>query len=225
VASWSLPLAAQDLSVGLRGGLSATSFVGETGWTARTGATGGAAITIGVHRLAAVQVEMLVTQAGGDLPAVSTVRFDYPAERASLTYFQVPLLARLRLESVLPGRVRPLIVAGPAFSALLGCQYRHDGATSWTDAGPWSCRPRGSVSRDGVVPAVAVPFGQIRTVDVGLLAGAGVEIALGPSLLTVEARYGQGLLSVDRVEAPGVRNAGWSFMLGLSRGIRRPFGP
>jgi hypothetical protein len=212
----------QELVIGVKGGMVRSGFTNMPGWVSRTGATAGAALSTTIHPFAALQVDLLITSAGADFPGTpEDVQLYRPAEQVSFTYLQIPLLARLRLNSVVAAPVRPTLMAGPAVSVLLGCRYAREGPDTWSPAPegvPVSCRSRNPRSRanGGAYPAIGVHFSDPRTLDAALLAGAGLEISLGATSLSIETRYSQSLLEFDRIPG-GARHRGWSVLLGWSR--------
>jgi len=213
---------AQALALGLRAGASSTRFVSDEGWEHRLGAAGGVLLSLGLHDLLALQVEFLVAEAGAHFPGNPDGFPRWPDKDVGLTYLQMPVLARLQLRSMMPGFIRPTAHLGPALSVLVSCNYARQGPDRFLDAPegePVSCRSRHPAVRDagGAVPDIGVPFAQPRAYDVGVVAGAGVEVVVGTSLVTFEARYGRGFLSVDRLGIPAARNEGWLITATWSR--------
>lgn len=158
---------------------------------ARTGLVIGGQLTVRVNPLFAVQPEVLYVQKGlegslafGGTPVALTYRNDY---------LEFPVLARLSLG----GRsVRPFVLAGPAVAFALACEIdgEAEGATETIDCDEADAEPAG--------------------VDVGLVAGGGLEFPIGMNSLTLGARYTVGLL--EALDGTGSRNRAVAVTLGFT---------
>ncbi len=113
-----------------------------------------------------------------------------------LAYLELPMLAKLVLSR---GRFRPLLFAGPAPALQIGCDVQFivgDQAS------------RSTCGRD--------QFSLFRTLDVGAVAGGGVEIRWpgSGSALALEARYTAGLRSV--LDDTNVKNRALGILIALT---------
>jgi outer membrane protein with beta-barrel domain len=111
-----------------------------------------------------------------------------------LAYLEMPLLVKL---SVSRRRIRPLFFGGPAPSLQIGCDFQFitTEQTSRSTCGQ-------------------ADFSLFRTFDVGLVAGAGVEVHWPDSALSLEARYTAGLRSI--LAEAEVRNRAFGLVLALT---------
>ena len=103
-------------------------------------------------------------------PAATAVRLD-------MRYLDVPILLRAGF----PGeRLLASFFAGPYLGFLLSCQVTPTGAA-------------GTACDEITAAQRFVP----RETDVGVLAGAGLDVAIGTSTIFVDARYALGFLSIQ----------------------------
>jgi len=96
-----------------------------------------------------------------------------PAVDTELTFLEVPLLARYDFGKT----VQPYLIAGPSFGYLLKSELK-------TNAGGFG--------------ATADPKETLKALDIGISAGAGVDIPLGPLFLFLESRYTWGLQDLNK---------------------------
>lgn len=111
-----------------------------------------------------------------------------------LAYLEVPLLAKFVLSR---RRVRPLLFGGPAPAFQIGCDFQFITAEVSTRS---TCGE--------------AEFSLFRTFDLGLVAGAGVEMRWPQSALALEARYTAGLRSI--LGEAEVRNRTFGLVLALT---------
>ncbi len=111
-----------------------------------------------------------------------------------LAYLEMPLLAKFVLTR---RRFRPLLFAGPAPSVQIGCDFQFIAADQSTRS---TCGE--------------AEFSLFRTFDVGVVAGAGMEVRWPQSALALEARYTAGLRSI--LDATDVRNRSFGLVLALT---------
>lgn len=138
----------------------------------RTGVVAGAFLEIPAGPTFALRPEVLFTMKGDKEETddlTTTVEFDY---------IEVPFLAQLRLPT---GPIRPLIYGGPSVSMRLGSKTTIEGTDDLGEV---------SIEED--------LDDQTKSVDFGLVAGAGVQIPFGSGTgLGLEARYDYGLVDVN----------------------------
>ncbi len=189
-------LGAQDLTIGLKGGLNVANVSADqielVDTDSRTAFVGGGFLTIGLGERFAIQPEVLYAQKGFSVGALGT--------RASvdLDYFDIPVLLKVNL--VQPTQqVRPVVFAGPfiAFET--------------------SCSVSGEVGGIGGSTDCDVALGARETTDAGIAFGAGVDIAATQGLLILlDARYNLGLVNLDsEAGSDSVKSRVWSFMAGF----------
>lgn len=198
---------AQEVSVGLKGGLNKTEATLPLASTVERGrATGfhvGAFASLRLSPLVELQIEALYTEKGlagrranGDL--------SYELEGG---YVEIPVLAKVRAPLGLGGAVRPYVFAGPTVALEVSCQVRgRDGSTYLY----YLC--------DGP----PIHFDQRKKLDYGLMLGAGVEIPMRAVRLSVDLTYDWGIRDLaDSPDIPGEVRHG-AFM--VSAGFARVFG-
>jgi hypothetical protein len=179
--------AAQDdgAAFGLKGGLSLASFRGDGASYEsrdqvldpgrRTGIVVGAFVALPVGRTVAIQPEALYVQKGATYTAAPGAELLYQVD-----YLEVPLLLKLRLGS---GSTRGALLAGPAAG------FRLNGTV---------------IARSpGEEESTADVSDMLRSVDWGLVLGAGVDFAAGSGALGLEARYTWGLTDLGKEPGPG----------------------
>lgn len=157
----------------------------------RNGLVLGGQLTIRVNALFAFQPELLYVQKGlegaldfGGTPVDLAYRSDY---------LEVPLLARLSLG----GRtVRPFVLAGPSLAFSVACHVD------------------GEVDGDTETIACADADAEPAAVDLGLVAGGGLELPIGMNALTVGARYTAGLL--EALDGTGSRHRTVAITVGFT---------
>lgn len=114
-------------------------------------------------------------------------------EGLKLSYFEIPLLYRIKLSRE-PG-LRPHIYLGP----YLGIQI--------------DCSVRGTSTKCDDIPGV-----NTKTVDVGGMAGGGVDYDVGPFVLSGGARYSFGVSSVADFELGSVKESAKNGVFSLYAG-------
>ena len=127
----------------------------------------------------------------------ATSTFDF-----SSAYLEIPLL--LRLEFAPNRRLRPFIVAGPAFGAQIDC-----GGTTTSSSGTLDLNCAELEARSGIV---------VKKTDVSAVLGGGIGFPIGAAHLTLATRYTMGFLSV--IGNNDNHNGALSFYVGLGRARR-----
>lgn len=183
------------MAVGPKGGVTVTSFAGDIGGTvrARTGGLGGLFISANFGEVFALQPEFLIAQRGGILTNNNTENSIY------FTYFDIPVLAKLRLP--IDKVFYPHLLLGPDFAF----------------------NTNTSVSSRDTKTGTNIVFngGDFNKTDLGVLAGAGVDFQSKRVMVTADARYGSSFNSLgsnNNTVSINYRNVGWSFTAGV--GIR-----
>jgi hypothetical protein len=149
----------------------------------KRGAITGVYLHFPVSAVAAIRPELLFSLRGGRTLVGITGTDDFADVDMELAYMELPLLARL----VWPrGQVRPAVFGGPSVALRIGCDLLvvlPDSAT------------RSTCGEEQETPGL-VDVSQVRTWDVGWVAGAAVELYLPRTTLSLQGRYSQGLRSI-----------------------------
>lgn len=167
--------AAAGFRVGLRSaGLDASQQVDPT----RSLVLGGY-LGFGISDRLALQVEVAYGSRGASGLGLGADALDDAATPVELEmqYLEVPVLLRAGFPT---GRLLPSFFAGPYAAFVLSCEVTPDG---------------GDTTRCD--DAVASQRFSPRTTDLGLVAGAALDVAMGQSTVFVDARYTFGVLSIQ----------------------------
>lgn len=156
-------------------GATFSTLRGVDGLGSRTGLVGGLSVVLPNDGFIAFQPEALLVNKGAKASTGD-------AEGLKLSYFEIPLLVRVKLNRE-PG-LRPHVYAGP----YLGIEV--------------DCSVKGTTSRCNDLPGV-----NTRTVDVGGIVGGGVDYDFGPFVFTGGARYSFGVSSVADFEIDAVKQS------------------
>jgi hypothetical protein len=171
-----MPCAAGAMGIekGVKAGVNLASFRGEFADLAdakiRTGFVGGAFVAFGFAPDLAVQVEALFSQKGAKFESVGMDEEGNPTGQTydtfvKVNYLEVPVLLRGTLLRGAP--VQPMYLIGPTAGISLG----------------------GTVESDGLPDA---DLDELKSVDLGLVLGAGAAFRLGGRKVTAEFRYTTG---------------------------------
>jgi len=159
----------------------------------RQGALTGVYLSAPLSGILSARPELLFALKGGRTAAIleggGSVLLDI-----ELAYLELPLLLRLSLPT---GSVRPVLFTGPAPALQIGCDLAL------------------------VVPGAPVratcdeaEFDVIRKVDIGFVAGGGVEWRWSQASLGLEARYTSGVRSI--IDGSDVRNQAIGILVSLT---------
>jgi Outer membrane protein beta-barrel domain len=149
----------------------------------KRGAITGVYLHFPVSAVVAIRPELLFSLRGGRTLVGIAGTDDFADIDMELAYMELPLLARL----VWPrGQVRPAVFGGPSVALRIGC----DLLVVLPDA-----VTRSTCGEETVDPGF-VDVSQLRTWDVGWVAGAAVELYLARTTLSLQGRYTEGLRSV-----------------------------
>lgn len=188
------PTLAAQTTVSVRGGASISTLAGDDieGASSRTGMNVGAAVTFGASAGLGFQVGGTFVQKGAK-DTEDGVDIDFAYE-----YLEVPVLLRLGVPSV--RAVSPHFVLGPVVSVELSCEVER--------------------STQGVASSVKCDdtSAPIKLIDLGAMAGAGLDVATFRALsITVDVLYNLGLSTIDATgSANDVKNRAWSILAGVA---------
>ena len=186
-------------TLSLIGGVSSTTLVGKDAadnLNRRQGVLAGLSVVYSLTSMVQLEIDALYARKGfRSTGATST--FDF-----SSAYLEIPLL--LRLEFAPNRRLRPFIVAGPAFGAQIDC-----GGTTTSSSGTLDLNCAELEARSGIV---------VKKTDVSAVLGGGIGLPIGAVHLTLATRYTMGFLSV--IGNNDNHNGALSFYVGLGRARR-----
>jgi hypothetical protein len=152
----------------------------------KRGAITGVYLHFPVSAVVAIRPELLFSLRGGRTLVGLAGTDDFADVDMELAYLELPLLARL----VWPrGQVRPAVFGGPSVALRIGCDLL---VVLPDTVNRSTC---GEDPEDPETPAF-VDVSQLRTWDVGWVAGAAVELYLPRTTLSLQGRYTEGLRSV-----------------------------
>jgi hypothetical protein len=180
--------------IGLKGGIgiSDLSVENDDSFDSRTAFIGGGFATIGLGETFFLQPEVLYALKG------ASSDFEGVEATIALDYIEIPLLVGAQF-GLGGSSVVPRVFAGPAVAFETGCKISgEDGFVS--------------VELDCDEAEI-----QTKSVDFGLVFGAGLAIPLGGFELIIDGRYDLGLTNVNDSEFDdeSVKNRAWQFMAGV----------
>lgn len=188
-------VAAQDLMIGVKGGINSSNLSLDDSegleTSAKTGVVAGVFAEFGISDLFAIRPEGLYSSKGFEASEDATEL------ELEVNYIEFPLLLVARLGS---SSIRPVLFAGPVLSFESKCSA--------------------SGSEGGVEVEVSCdefPGDPIETnsTDFGVAFGAGVEADVGNVVLLADGRYTLGSSDIDPEASSSAKNRAWSFMAGV----------
>lgn len=187
------PSAAQDLVVGVKGGLNIADIHAEdageeTETDTRTGLLGGLFAEIRLGEVFALRPEGLFTRKG------TSSEEEGVTVEADLDYLEVPVLLAARIPT--GTRVRPRAFAGPAIAFETKCEL--EGVQGGT-----------AVAFDCEEFEAEDPFDTEDT-DLGVVLGAGLEVEGDRLTFLLDGRYTHGLTDLIDEERVTIENRVWS---------------
>jgi len=191
-----LPLAAglaAQTTLGIHGGASIATLGGSDVGSAdaRTGMNFGASVTFPVGEILGIQLGAGYAQKG------ATENSEGADVEFALDYFEVPVLLRVGVPTT--GSISPHFFAGPAVAFKAKCEAS------------------GSSGGASVTVDCADVGAEVKSIDIGGMAGAGLDIhTSGPLSITLDVAYNLGLSSIDdSSDGADVKNRAWSFLAGV----------
>jgi hypothetical protein len=213
------PAVAQDWEIGFRSGVTFGGMAGGRGVQARPGTTFGPTASYYMTPWIAVQAELLYSSQGMRYVADQLYNSDSytgvrPMQTTSARFLQLPVLGRFNFGKLLAGPVRPTLYAGPQASYMMSCQMT---GTGYFSPVPGTSSSRGSCDQfsNGFAPTTS-PFTDMRTFDIGAVAGLGLEVDLFNKIqIATDVRYQRGFGRMNGLEQR-FYNQAWSVMFFLS---------
>lgn len=157
----------------------------------------------GITSRLAVQIEAVHGKRGAESLRVgdSTLDDDAAPARVEMSYLDVPILLRAGF----PGeRFLPSVYVGPYVGFLLGCELEPE------DGDARQCDQANAAQRF-----------RPRNTELGMVLGAGLDMAMGESTIFIDGRYSLGLLPIQAGDqAFDARHGG----LAVSAGVAVPVG-
>lgn len=195
--------ASAQAAIGVKAGANLASLAGAQESESFTGLTAGAYLGFGVGDRLALQIEALYgVRGGGDVRIGANALADTAAPSdVRLTYVEIPLLLRAGY----PGeRLLGSLFLGPYAGFLVSCALTLDDGTE-------------GECDDASRAAWFSP----RSSEYGLMAGGGLDWAIGESTIFLDVRYALGLVSIQGGDDPmDLRNQG----LTIAGGFAIPLG-
>jgi hypothetical protein len=192
---------AQSVSLGVQGGvnLSGVNVEQVTGLTfnGRNGYNVSALARFGIDEVLAVQLQAMLTQKGTEGELVTgQARLDFKQ-----TYLEFPLLAVISFPSFAGGRFTPRFVGGPEIAFEVDCNVSVR-ATTGDEGFEEDCEgPEVQVERDNI--------------DLGIIFGAGLDIAVGPGAITLDVAYDLGMKNLSpEGSSESLKHRTWMFTAG-----------
>lgn len=197
------PAAAQEVTLGVKGGLNVASLSVDDpsdpdfGFDRQTDFLAGVLAQFAIGRVFAFQPEVLYSQRG------ATSREDDPATKLDLNYIQIPLLLMARLGSR-ESPIYPILYAGPQVAFETRCQVTGESEGV-------------SLSLGCDDPLLD---GELETnqTEYGVVFGGGFEVLYSRLTVQLDVRYQLGLTNLNDAEDASdvsVKSRLWSFMLGF----------
>ena len=199
-----VPLTAEaQTAAGFRGGLRMSGLDSGQETEGVNGFVVGGYFGVGLSDRVALQLELAYGERGAEDVRIGDNALDAEAQPSDLSmrYLDIPVLLRTGF----PGeRFMPSFFVGPYAGFLLGCEIT----------------PEGGETRDCAEEGATERFSP-RSTEFGMVAGAGLDMAMGESTIFLDARYTLGLLSIQSGEGGmDARHDG----LELSGGFAFPLG-
>ncbi|TVP98336.1 MAG: PorT family protein [Balneolaceae bacterium] len=204
--------AQNNFTFGVKAGVNFSTFSGsELELDSRTGFMGGISMDADLEKLPfLVESGIYYTQRGlkGEYPGVFGIR--RPGNRGNagtfkLDYVELPVMAKYVIET--EGNISPNLVFGPYFAINISSKIEEGNAGGQVGG---SLQPINQ-------PYIVDISEHVRSLDAGLIIGAGAGMLLNSLDLNFQARYGIGLTSVLTGEASnGEKNRVFTLAAGIT---------
>jgi hypothetical protein len=189
-----------ELRKGVKVGLNSATISGEdaeyfenlmgTSWGSKTGFCFGGFVTFSIFEMFAIQPEVLYTMKGAKMKRSLLGETLYVW--LNLSYLEIPVLAKLNIPT--QGNIKPSIFAGPALGIKL--------------SGNVKAKYAGETEKEDIE--------EMKSSDLGLVIGGGVDYMMENWILTLDLRYTLGLGTISNYEDEDVKNGVLSILFGIS---------
>lgn len=202
------PVAAQaQLGIGVRGGLVSTKFGGDIDYQNRRGFYAAAFASLSLSELWSLHPEVAFVQKGAtdeNLRATpqGVTLFD---RKNRLTYIELllPLTYSPQIER---GQLQPRLYAAPAVGLELSCTTEFENVPELSDS--YDCD-------ENIDVLGGTAFTRTRSLDFGVVIGAGIDAGGGRTLFTADVRYDLGVADIDLDGVQEVKNRALEFLIGV----------
>ena len=160
------------------------------GFDSKLGFCFGGFVTFSLHEMFAIQPEVLYTMKGAKME--ESVMGETLYVWVNLNYLEIPVLAKLQIPT--QGNIKPSIFVGPALGIKVSAKAKAEYA--------------GETEEEDIE--------DMKSTDLGLVIGGGVDFGLGKGMITVDLRYTLGLATISEWEDEDVKNGVFSLMIGYS---------
>lgn len=177
-----------SFSIGPKGGLSSSSFSGDSAGTvtANTSWAAGAFMNFHFLKFLAIQPELLIHQKG------ASQKIGMRTNEIKLNYFEVPVLLKLMVP--VDNHIYPHVLVGPSFSYRMGGTFKATNTESGT--------------------IVNFNEGDLKKYDTGGILGVGVDFETDHLYINLDGRYGFGFSDIGE-NSVKLKNRNWTAMLGI----------
>ena len=195
----SLSPAAGKITFGVKAGmLSANMLTASTdvAWSAKWGITGGAFVSFALSDMFAVQTEVLYSPKGAQYSLTDGTTTITATVFAP--YIDVPILLKVFLPTGSSEGVRPVVFAGPYIGFKVG-----------------KGKLKEDVDYSGQHNTSEETLPNLKSIDFGVVLGAGAEFPLDTMKILLDIRWGTSLQTISST-GDDTKNKVWTFLLGLS---------
>ncbi len=222
---------AQGLQLGGRLGPAYTTFAGDGDADWKLGWTAGAFVGYPLGRALTAYAELSFARKGAGYDIGTTYSMDDFGNVLETTYEQDVRIDYLQLQVpwalwlATGGGLRPRVYAGPSLALQVGCQGSYETVLRLLSStgdliGSEVEKVSGACEDTADDIFVGAPyFTETRTIDFGILFGAGLDIPIGRGVLTADIRFDLGLTDIDEHDVSR-KNRALSILLGYSGGAR-----
>jgi hypothetical protein len=165
------PLRAANMTFGVKGGPTMATGTGDDAedYSTKVGTAAGAFLCYGISGIFAIQTELLFSMKGAQDNGWLDINGNPISASMNLNYFEIPLL--LKVDIPIGEKIEPILYAGPALGILMSAREKFGGQS-------------------------ADIKGLFKTLDIGIVAGAGVAYEIKRGWFLLEARYEIGINTI-----------------------------
>lgn len=192
-------LSYSEVRAGLKVGLTSANLHGDNvddyeKWigklNSKLGFCAGGFVTFNLHDIFAIQPELLFTMKGAKVD--EQILGKTLEAWVNLNYLEIPVLIKLLIPT--QGSIKPNLFIGPALGIKL----------------------TGKVKAEYAGETEEEELEDLKSTDIGMVFGGGVDFGLGKGFIVIDFRYTLGLATISDFEDDDVKNGVFSLMLGYS---------